>query len=66
MFLEQHEDSIVELLAPDMLEDGLSNELLALDILERVPTDSTAELLTLLIIERFLQMNYLHPSQKGT
>ena len=47
----------MELLAPDMLEDRLRNELLALDILERESADSTVELLALVIVEQILQIN---------
>jgi hypothetical protein len=47
----------VELLAPDMLEDSLRNELLALDLLERERTDSTVELLALLMVEYIREMN---------
>jgi hypothetical protein len=47
----------VELLAPDMLEDSLRNELLALDILERERADSTVELLALLMVEYIREMN---------
>ena len=47
----------MELLAPDILEDSLRNELLALDILERERADSTVELLALVMVEYIRQMN---------
>ena len=55
----------MELLAPDILEDSLRNELLALDILERERADSTVELLALVMIEYIREINYLHPSRES-
>ena len=55
----------MELLAPDILEDSLRNELLALDILERERADSTVELLALVMIEYIREINYLHPSRQS-
>jgi hypothetical protein len=55
----------MELLAPDMLEDRLRNEFLALDILERERADSTVELLALLMVEYIREINYLHPSRQS-
>lgn len=43
-----------ELLAPVLLESGLSNELLALDLIESCERLSTGELIAPVLLEQFL------------